>query len=562
MAFWALGRPAAFLVVACVWHVAANTFLAQSQVSELTSELETSITQEIELVLGDTQALSFSGRVPRIEETMSATFKAMPKNSHGKLGHEAVRQALHRYFVQTHAWFVRGIADMGDDAADSPAAILQDEVDDFIQGSFERRLGSNGLSLNEMALLIATYENLIHSETALRMNATLKLMRLQSLTEMTLGQVDEVLEVYMMGYLMGLNYSQVSPDQLYLIQSSVHNVLPNWASIVDFLRGVRSGSSFQKSFFTQWDIESLVREVGDQYGRWQDKECQLLKQTLVSLEDTSVGTNGSGRVRITDFYGSAMRDGNWHFSESMDYLASLGALDMTELSIPRVVIPNYINSPSNCLASSKFYSVCCINECEELMDRVEHHFAAPSALPADILSFVVSLSSSSVEAGRNLHPNLKLRLDEIAAVHGGEVPFHGRLFAQWMHHAYPRECPFPHVAGTLRPQTPQDYHANGERAPTVTKGEMVKILETASPDDISAGPRDEITEWDLNEELFVNSSRERGQMKHKGLRDMTRPLIYFAAVAAMLVMLAQKALASGQGVKIACSLSTGKDVFV
>jgi len=288
-----------------------------------------------------------------------------------------------------------------------------------------------------------------------------------------------------------------------------------------------------------------------------------LKQTLVSLEDSSVGTNGSGRVRITDFYGSAMRDGNWHFSESMDYLTSLGALDTTDLSVPRVVIPNYINSPSNCLASSKFYSVCCINECEELMDHVEHHFAAPSALPADVLSFVASLSSSSVEADRDIHTNLKLKLDEIAAVHGGMVPFHGRLFAQWMHHVYPRECPFPHVAGSLRPQTPQDYHANGEKAPTVTKGEMVKILEVVSSDDITVGSRDEVTQWDLKEELFVSSSRVRSRADAAfRVRDMIRPFIYLAAVLAMSVMLVQRAKASSQGAKIVCSLSCGKDVFV
>merc|ERR1719343_1639826 len=30
---------------------------------------------------------------------------------------------------------------------------------------------------------------------------------------------------------------------------------------------------------------------------------------------------------------------------------------------------------------------------------------------------------------------------QIGKRHAGKVPPHGRLFAQWLHHAYPRECP-------------------------------------------------------------------------------------------------------------------------
>merc|ERR1719491_2709679 len=120
----------------------------------------------------------------------------------------------------------------------------------------------------------------------------------------------------------------------------------------------------------------MLEEVFDQYGLWQDRECQDLKKQLLTLEDRTIGVNGSGRVRVSDFYGSAVRDGNWQFSERTGYLVQNGALDTT--GVERVIIANYVNSPSNCLASSKFYSVCCINECEDLMDHIEHRFASPA----------------------------------------------------------------------------------------------------------------------------------------------------------------------------------------
>merc|ERR1719460_1038482 len=42
---------------------------------------------------------------------------------------------------------------------------------------------------------------------------------------------------------------------------------------------------------------------------------------------------------------------------------------------------------------------------------------------------------------------LTSQLEQIAKAHGGKVPIHGRLFAQWLHYAFPRECPFPHKSG-------------------------------------------------------------------------------------------------------------------
>merc|ERR1719476_785103 len=261
-----------------------------------------------------------------------------------------------------------------------------------------------------------------------------------------------------MGYILNLNFTVIEPQKLQILTSSINKIYPTWPATQEFLRSMRSGISLHRSHFTRSDIEDLLELVFDNYGRWQDSECQDLKAQLLALEDTSIGVNGSGRVRITDFYGSALRDGNWQFSENTDYLAQNGALDTH--GVDRVIIPNYVNSPSNCLASSKFYSVCCINECEDLMDHIEHHFAAPAVTPAEIVQFVSNLPSASVAAGRTLQEVLVKRLDEIALRYDGRVPLHGRLFAQWLHHAYPRECAFPHMSGTTKNVLAEEWSNN------------------------------------------------------------------------------------------------------
>jgi len=383
--------------------------------------------------------------------------------------------------------------------------------------------------------LAATYENLVHKEMQQRLNATFTVMGMTGEEDMRADDVDHVLDVYMMGYILNLNFTVVEPQKLHIISERILQIYPTWPATQTFLRGVRERGSLHKGHYTRSDVEFFLEEVFDQYGRWQDRECQDLKTRLLALEDRSIGVNGSGRVRLTDFYGSALRDGNWQFSESAGYLEQNGALDRH--GTERVIIANYINSPSNCLASSKFYSVCCINECEDLMDHVEHHFAAPAVTPAKLIEFISALPSSSVAAGRSLHTILVQRLEEIALRSGGLVPLHGRLFAQWMHHAYPRECPYPHVSGTTTPRTPLDFKEQSQQSPVATRADMQNWVETARSPQSDAESSDECTEWSHHEELYVGgvaSERSTGQ------QNLVRQLMYAIIVVAALVSLAHR----------------------
>ena len=95
----------------------------------------------------------------------------------------------------------------------------------------------------------------------------------------------------------------------------------------------------------------------------------------------------------------------------------------------------------------------------------------PAALSGDIVDIVSALASDTVDAPRKLSTPQLTRLQEIAELHSGRVPLHGRLFAQWMHHAYPRECPFPHVAGTTKPVSQDEWEVQGLEA-EATEEEM------------------------------------------------------------------------------------------
>merc|ERR1711957_755180 len=168
-------------------------------------------------------------------------------------------------------------------------------------------------------------------------------------------------------------------------------------------------------------------------------------------------TPGSGRVPLDRFYAGGVDDDTWQFLESVPYLEQLGALDNSDPQHMSVIISNYVNSPTNCVASSKFYSVCCVDECDSLLSTLEGRIAAPEASPSLIAQLIAGLPSDTVLAPRTLPASLVQRLNEIASHHGGKVPLHGRLFAQWMHHAYPRERAYPHLSGTTNPVSAEEY---------------------------------------------------------------------------------------------------------
>merc|ERR1711953_1080421 len=214
------------------------------------------------------------------------------------------------------------------------------------------------------------------------------------------------------------------------------------------------------------------------------------------LDLLKYGDRDTGLVRLSAFYQAALDHGSQQYHETKDYLRELGALDESNPQDPRVIVPNYITSKSNCIATSSLHSVCCINECEKLMGHVERTIASPVAEPGHLAQVVADLGSSTVQAPRSLGAPLLYRLNEISEGHGGTVPLHGRLFAQWMHHAFPRECPFPHVAGTKNPQTPSEWiEENGQNAIQTPSWEMERIVSNAHAN--VANNNTEMTPMDL-----------------------------------------------------------------
>lgn len=449
-----------------------------------------------------------------LEAELKPMFTALPKNGYGNLGQPSVRFALHRFFRQKYSWFIKGLEPVGhgSNISDSVSLILKDRLPNYIEQLFEEKLGSRGFALHELALFAHVLQHLVHEEAVERLRGVYAELKLPTNKPISIADTDRVLEAYLMIYVVGGNVSAMPDLDFKDLSEHIQNYYPGWTEAQEFAHNTRREVMYQpfavfESSVNFASVLQVAEAVGTKFGQAQEKQCLDLKNSLLKFQERQ-----SGRVRLSDFYKRALTDeaANTRGIESPDYLRELGALDEFQKERPRVIIPNYVNSPSSCLPSSSFYSVCCADECDALLGHLEERIAAPTAAPKRIAKLVSMMASSTVDAPRQLSAPLLKHLDTIAQMHHGRVPLHGRLFAQWMHHAYPRECAFPYAVGKTRPMSPKEFQKIVGVTSTATVEEMKKIVLEAkdkTPDEKFASQigNEELEElpWTTEEELLV-----------------------------------------------------------
>merc|ERR1719498_280416 len=318
---------------------------------------------------------------------------------------------------------------------------------------------------------------------------------------MTSSQVDQILDTYMMAYILGENLQNMTLEDAQGLMQEMPEIFLAWSDTQKFVREVHQKLAKEEQDISFALLVKIAETIGEQFGKFQDAECKGLKTALVKMED-----RGTGRVRLSEFYKPAANgaDGSWQFQESIGYLRQLGTLDESKSDEPRVMLANYLTSQANCIASSDYYSVCCIDECEDLFSHLEKSLVAPEATSAQIIKLVSALPSSSVTAPRTLSATLLTRLDDVAASHGGTVQLHSRLFAQWMHHAFPRECSFPHMSGTTK-QEPASTWSDGDGGDSVATQDELEQFTNSSTSGLTDSIDDihDLMMWSHDEELLI-----------------------------------------------------------
>merc|ERR1719428_407089 len=315
-------------------------------------------------------------------------------------------------------------------------------------------LSKGGFALADITIVVATIETLIFDENLKAVEIAYQLNSMSMTSPIARSSVSKLLVSYFI--LEHLNGDSSSVEQHLFDAAHIGEYYPHWEQALDFMQDILGEDTFlresstnpfasQMSFSFE-DVARITQTISERFGPFSNHECQDMKSRIVKLD-----SHGTGRVKLSDFYGSGQ------FLESAEYLEVLGALDTSSRwHGPQVIIPNYLTGINNCISTGPYYDVCCLNECDGIFQHLEMRIKGPTASTAEItqaieegITLTHHLSVSAPTEPRNLSVPLRERLAQVATHHNGRIPLHGRLFAQWLHYAFPRECPFPHVSGTV-----------------------------------------------------------------------------------------------------------------
>lgn len=406
------------------------------------------ITADIEFVFSGGHDLGH-GSISVIEHDLFSGFAALPKNDRGLVERPALNYLVHRYFMKEYGWDIRGLHSNGamkQVDMDGASGVLVDDLPSLIEQFLEKR-SAGGFSIHDAAIMVSTLDHVIQNEHMSLLRSAYELRGFNAAERHAMSEIHDVITSYRVIYSWGGSLTDRRKHSQLI--SNLKKYVQSWnETLAFFTDAVQShrisqlpkSCPFAESSFSFDDTWKAMSEAMRSYGAYENIECQQMKRILTEM-DPEV----SGRVPLGKFYENAEQ-----FAESVDYLRHLGSLDESsaDSSDPQLLISNYVLSRTNCVGDLPYYGVCCMSECEILMDQLFDNFAGPTAEGQAILSFVEALPSSTVLAPRNLSEPLVRALWQVSDFHDGRVPLHGRLFAQWMHYAYPHECPYPHASAS------------------------------------------------------------------------------------------------------------------
>merc|ERR1719226_36553 len=137
------------------------------------------------------------------------------------------------------------------------------------------------------------------------------------------------------------------------------------------------------------DAHEIIGGLSKSFASFWESECTNMKTGLEKMD-----VHRTGRVPLSKFYSTAL-DADWRYGESEQYLRELGALDETSMwKGKQVIIPNYIQSASNCVVVHSHYLICCRNRCADILEDIEAAVGAPVADAAVIWELLKNASAS------------------------------------------------------------------------------------------------------------------------------------------------------------------------
>jgi len=408
--------------------------------------------------------LSSTGKdkVLAMEVAMETTYRALPKNLHGLLSRSAVAYLVQKYTMQMHHYSIKGLGSdpmlAEGNASNETGATLQTLAPEVLGALFESHQGRHGLTLRDAAALAVMLNQLVMDHAVEVMDQAFEnLALLGMLPEDEEVSIETLVKLVWAWEWLDKHDCKTEWD---LFNSHMHE--PTGQMYMYGMYGKLAVTLARTKFYLERDhrnpfksetlsvaeVVQLAQQVTERMGEWQDDDCKAMKKKIIGLDP-----EGDGRVPHDVLYDHLMdtdETGEQIFrfaqlAEDEDYLRTIGALDESIPEHPQVLISNYILGPANCYLSTALHTFCCLNECDAVLGQIERAVKGSSARPAVLEPLLGNLTTPSMDEPQAFSEVLRGKLSAIAAQNHGRVPLHGRLFMQWLHFAFPHECPYPHV---------------------------------------------------------------------------------------------------------------------
>jgi len=377
-------------------------------------------------------------RLFAVESIIKTTFEALPKNRAGKIPMQAIHSIARGFFSEEHGWLIKDFEFTAANVTElQDALIAREKAPELVAALVEGHRVDAGLSLSEVVAVISAMEDMILQESLSLLEGAFVLNRLSPGAAVSTEQLEDVLTSYLIVFRDGKRRNLTDVEKHEQSKKRAMTQEMDWQNEVDFVREVVKESAGTKETYSYEIVEKVVKDVALAYGKWQNSECDEMKQTLLGLAE-----DASGRVSLDRFRNEEAHT-HYTFAETPEYLRQIGAMEEVEGSEPKVLVANYLLGTSNCIGSSKYVSVCCLSECENLLNALHGKVQSSEVSVQVLLDTVKGMSSSSVTSPRELPEDLTEKARQIAGRYQGFVQLHSVDFKHWLHYAFPNECPLP-----------------------------------------------------------------------------------------------------------------------
>jgi hypothetical protein len=445
----------------------------------------------------------WSNELKRMEDMLATMWRTMPQDEEGQVEIRSLRYMASRYFSQTSSLRLRGF---------DPAGFVEEFMWD--KDEFSKRVPSfaavdltnSRFTFDDAVVYVAVLQDIIFGLSSDVVDRVFG-VHVEGNKKLTRQQMVDLLDTYVLYWMAGDAFDGEcfhppgqQSDLCFEVpmKRELQALVRAQVKALDFTRShdlMKHGHAVLDQTYSSSDALAISAGITKNFAWFYQSDCAQMKDRLVRLDKGNVG-----RVPLSKFYGASD-----FFGESEHYLDAQGVLDYAvSTREPFVIIPNYMLAASNCIVATSDYQICCANPCEGILGTIEESVRAAEAPVHEIISVVSDMlvADSFDDTQIKLSESLKGRLREVGDRHEGKVRLHSRLFAQWLHYVFPRECPYPHKSGTINMVSAMEYTGVVE-VQMEEKAHLLAAAASIPETKLNHEVLDWMNQWDDHEELLA-----------------------------------------------------------